>query len=985
MNFTKAQKEAIEYDGSGDLCVIAGPGSGKTRVLVSRFEWLVKRKHCPPENILAVTFTRKAALEMKKRLSQLLNKEQAEWAHISTIDAFCARLLRENAIEIGLDPDFEQLEPIDADIELRGWIEQALNEAWEQDPDGASRFGESFRKKEQGGGSAAFGQVLRLIQAARVCGELPESKTHGDRHAADREWLAAVARGALQLFAADKRSRGLMDFSDLTTRTVALLRDGKFPNGLRYKHILLDENQDTNPQQAMLMNLLRKRCDVPLFAVGDLNQSIYAFRNAAPQVFGAFRDEVQLSGKVVDLLVNFRSRSEILGAARLIAAKAKGVEDQPLEAGQKFAAKSEPSVEVLLSRTGGSAQEAQWVARRIAELRNQLRLGEAARAAKWSDFAVLLRTNKLLTVFAEGLQSAGIPYVANARQGFFAASEVCDLLAFLRTLDNPRDEMQLAAVLRSPLAGIADATLLALKADGADLYEAIGSPPAGLALSELEKLAEAHQLIDHYRGRREALPLDVLVSEMISTTGFDAWLLAQEGGLQRSANAQKLAGLAGRAMEAVGSFRSAVRRLDAMAQASAGEGEAALPDDSTDAVKLMTIHAAKGLEFPVVVLGSLQHQGNQGIDPVLYSHEQGVGVRWSDMEEEEGRGDPAYNILHAAATETRKAEDGRLLYVAMTRAEDHLVLSAGWEKAVQKRGWVKPVSAALGLEPAKDAVGVRVVEKGEVSFRVMVADDAPERPEVNDGIRAVASPIYVERRETSLGQADSEAAVTSVALYATCPRRYYLSRYLGLESRVPIGGGVPVDNPSEVSASELGTEVHQLLANTAEPGKASARAQELADVFEKHPLAERVKRASYVARERSLLFPVGTTPRLLRGTIDLYFEDADGGVLLDYKTVRVGPADVDLTAEDYALQMRLYALALQLEGRRPSKALLFFLRLGQPVEVSLDTQSLTDAARTVEEFFMAQESQEFPTKIGPQCRRCPHLDSLCPVELPDQA
>jgi RecB family exonuclease len=159
----------------------------------------------------------------------------------------------------------------------------------------------------------------------------------------------------------------------------------------------------------------------------------------------------------------------------------------------------------------------------------------------------------------------------------------------------------------------------------------------------------------------------------------------------------------------------------------------------------------------------------------------------------------------------------------------------------------------------------------------------------------------------------------------------------------------------------------------------------LADIFEKHPLAERVKRASYIARERSLLFPVGTTPRLLRGTIDLYFEDADGGVLLDYKTDRAGPAEVELKAKDYALQMRLYALAFQLEGRRPSKALLFFLRLGQPVEISLDPQSLTDAARTVEDFFAAQESQEFPTKIGPQCRRCPHLGSLCPVELPDHA
>lgn len=986
MKFTKAQKEAIEYSGAGGLCVIAGPGSGKTRVLVSRFEWLVKRKHCPPENILAVTFTRKAALEMKKRLSLLLNREQAERAQISTIDAFCARLLRENAIQMGLDPDFEQLEPIDADIELAGWIEQALDEAWERDPDGTRLFGESFRKKEQGGGMAAFGQVLRLIQAARVWGELPQSKTHGDRHAPQREWLASVAREALRLFAEDKRQRAVMDFSDLTTHTVALLRDGKVPSGLHYKHILLDENQDTNPQQATLMNLLRERCDVPLFAVGDLNQSIYAFRNADPKVFGAFRDETKVSGKVVDLVVNFRSRSEILRASRMIAAKAKGVEDQPLEAGRAFAEKSAASVEVLFSRTGGDVREAQWVATRIAELRAELKLGDDGRAAKWSDFAVLVRSNRLLTVFSEGLQWAGIPYVANARQGFFAAAEVCDLLAFLRVLDNPRDEMQLAAVLRSPLAGIADATLLALKSDRSDLYGAMGSPPEGLASSELEKLAGAYELIQHYRARRETLPLDGLVNELLSKTGFDAWLLGESNGLQRSANAQKLAGLAGRAMDATGSFHGAIERLDAMADSSSGEGEAVLPDESTDAVKLMTIHAAKGLEFPVVVLGSIHNAGNPKIDPILYSHDQGVGVQWSDIDEKaEGKGDPAYNVLYAAEKEVREAEDGRLLYVAMTRAEDHLVLSAGWKNvsSVQKRGWVKPVCAALGLDPKKDSAGVKTVDIGEVSYRIVITDDAPEPPDVEASFGAVAEPIYVDRRESSLGQADSEAAVTSVALYATCPRRYYLSRYLGLEPRVATAVTTPDENNSGLSASELGTEVHNLLAEAAEPDTVSAQARELAAIFQKDPLAERLKAATYVARERSLLFPVGPTPRLLRGAIDLYFEDAQGGVLLDYKTDHVNASTVAAKAEEYALQLRLYALALPLEGKRPTQALLYFLRIGKAVEVSLDPQALTEAARTVEEFFLAQESQEFPTKIGGHCKRCPHLGSLCPVELPD--
>lgn len=482
------------------------------------------------------------------------------------------------------------------------------------------------------------------------------------------------------------------------------------------------------------------------------------------------------------------------------------------------------------------------------------------------------------------------------------------------------------------------------------------------------------------------MPLNVLLTEVVSETGFDAWLLEQDGGLQRSTNAQKLASLAGRAADSTGSFRGAVRRLDSMAESSAGEGEASLPDDSTDAVKLMTVHAAKGLEFPVVILGATQNPGKNKPDPILYSHEVGVGVRWSDMEKDEGNGDPPYNQLAPIAKKSRDDEDGRLFYVAMTRAEDHLVLSAGWRSltSLQKRGWAKLVSAALGLEPKKDPPGIQVIEKAGARFRTMLTDDPPEKPDVAESVVAAAQPVFVDRCTTSLGQADSEATVTSVSLFGTCPRRYYLSRYLGLESRVTETVSSDTEKPG-LSAAELGTETHRFLANPIEAKDASEEARQLAGAFTKHALGKRMAAANFVERERAILFPVGTTPRLLRAEIDLYFEDADGGVLLDYKTDRVGPADVELKAEEYALQMRLYALALQLEDRRPSKALLFFLRLGQPVEVSLDPQSLTDAVRTVENFFAAQESQEFPTKIGPQCRRCPHLGSLCPVELPDQA
>jgi ATP-dependent helicase/nuclease subunit A len=437
-------------------------------------------------------------------------------------------------------------------------------------------------------------------------------------------------------------------------------------------------------------------------------------------------------------------------------------------------------------------------------------------------------------------------------------------------------------------------------------------------------------------------------------------------------------------MESTGSFRKSVRRLDAMAKSAGGEGEATLPEDSTDAVRLMTVHAAKGLEFPVVVLGSIHNEGKSGTDAVLYSRETGIGVRWSDIDEKkEKAGDGPYQLLHPRAKQTKEEEDARLFYVGMTRAEDHLVMSAGWPNKVQKRGWVKPIAALLKVEPAKDPAGVRVINREGIGFRVAVVDEPPDKPQGTPGQTGEMQPQLVERRPGTLGQADSEASVTGVSQFAACPRRYYLSRYLGLE-RSAEEPSSPTDDAelAEPSAMEVGREVHELLAGALAPEKASEQARGLAQRFTGHELGARVRQAVRAEREREIVFPVGPAPRLLRGIIDLHFDDTQGSVLVDYKTDLVSEAEAPAKAEEYALQMRLYALALELEGKKPDQALLFFLRLGRAIEVSLDAQSMTDAARQVDELFGAQETQEFPLKIAGHCRRCPHYRTLCPAELP---
>jgi ATP-dependent helicase/nuclease subunit A len=176
--------------------------------------------------------------------------------------------------------------------------------------------------------------------------------------------------------------------------------------------------------------------------------------------------------------------------------------------------------------------------------------------------------------------------------------------------------------------------------------------------------------------------------------------------------------------------------------------------------------------------------------------------------------------------------------------------------------------------------------------------------------------------------------VTGVSQFAACPRRYYLSRYLGLERSAEEPSSTVHDAElAEPSAMELGREAHELLAGVLASGKGSEQARRLAQTFEDHELGARVRGAIRVEREREIVFPVGSAPRLLRGIIDLHFEDAQGSVLVDYKTDRVSDAEAPAKAEEYALQMRLYALALELEGNKPERAVLFFLRLGRAIEV----------------------------------------------------
>jgi len=1003
---TEAQRLAVESRREGGICVLAGPGSGKTRVLVERIRRLIEVDGVPGEQILAITFTRKAANSMYQRLAREAPpdspvRKEIEKAQISTIDAFCARFLREHALDAGIAPDFRVLDPAEAEFELRRVVTDTLESIYQEDPEAARSFLRVLKGAEglvdELDGTKLHQQVRMLVDRVRTWGEEGlDAPIEDEPGLVERAWITAVMRRVIESYRGALGSRDALDFTETALEALRLLERGVRPR-TELRHVLLDENQDTNPIQDRLVRLL---ADPPqgaqphVFAVGDANQSIYSFRNADPDVFAEFRRRVEADGgDVVELKENFRSRQQILDLVEAMLGQATGIEPMKLVAARELPAADEPCVEaMIICGDNARRREADWIAHRIRELGGKLRLGSDRRAPRWKDFAVLLRTNALLTDFADGLRRAGIPYQLNAGRGFFETEEVRDALRLLWTIENPRDEISLAAVLRSPLVGLGDASLLRLKRQQFNLYDHLRQAPA-LGLDEDLRLKAFLKGLERWREQRVDSSISLLLSRVAAETGYEAWLLARESGLQRVANLEKLGRLADRtAGEGVRGFGETLRRLEDIRLGGSLEAEATVPEDAADAVHLMTVHMAKGLEFPVVILPSINSGPRGESDPLLYSRERGLAVRRVDPVTVEETKDPCYEAVKRECKDRERAEDSRVFYVGLTRAEEYLLVSASFNGKPRRDSWAKYLigtkndRSGLDLSKQIDDEGKIETAKG-CRLRVLRTDRDPPPLEAEAEGLTVRAVDLIEPLAAS-GAEDSEAAVTAVSVFAQCPRRYYLERYLGLESVGPARpqGRVRQDEDvvverDEKDPTELGREVHELLAGALSPEDCGEEAQMLAQVFQRSELGRRTDTATRSFRERNLLFPVGG--RLLRGQIDLWFADEQGSVLLDYKTDQVDPTSTASKAATYAVQLQLYARALELSGEgRPDCAVLFFLRTGEALEVDLSDEALGQAEQRAIELFEAQARLDFPIRAGDHCWSCPYRGRPCPVKLP---
>jgi ATP-dependent exoDNAse (exonuclease V) beta subunit len=1017
-----------------DTCVVAGPGSGKTTVLVAHFERLVE-SGVDPLRILAITFTDKAANNMRDKLAHAFRDRaetsgKLERAYVSTVHGFCARLLKENAVFAGLDPEFHVMDERESAREQRRAIDETLDSMFAVEPDRMRALMRALAANDAGGEvldaydairaagvkvgdlarfaapptvdiAAAIGEVRNLrppgwkfdqqahLQeaqdwVARIAAALPNgpeptlramrsftcklAKLQRGNRAYDllksfkddlipdfeystvTEYYAAERATIIELFARfdglyreRKRHLSALDYDDLEESAVRLLED--HPEVQRrlqnqFDQVLMDEYQDTNGQQAKLLNLLRP--PDRFYAVGDINQSIYGFRHAEPRVFREYRDAVEQGGKrLVQLVENFRSRPEILHAVETVAAGAEGIETRPLIAGLQFPDKAEPSVEVLSATT--PELEAQWVAARILELRCELR-----------DVALLVRNSEVLPEFTRAFDECGIPYLVNRGKGFYETREVVDLMHLLRALANPRDEIGMAAVLRSPFVEASDEALLRLKGlgnIGSAVEELAPDMLATFASDDAEKLARFRDRLARWRATRDYTAIDQLLLRAMDECGYEC-----PAGPRGAANIEKFLAQA-RAASARQTLAEFVEETEILRESKPREPDAP-PEDSANAVKIMTVHAAKGLEFPVVFLAAMHKGIDANPGAISFSPRIGLGARWHHPLCRDDKDDAFQHAIRQELKQREKEEGNRLLYVAMTRAEEHLVLSFS-TNGKKPQNWAAIVAERLPVRPVTAP---------------------PDRPAPRESAEAPVPALYLQRPVLT-GQHDAQANVTSIAMFADCPRRYYLSRYLGFSG----AGSQPAaaSQAARPPADELGLQVHALLAG-ATVESPDPEATKLADVFRKSALGRRAAAAATIEREFDFLMEIENL--VLRGQIDLWFEDRGKTVLVDYKTDRVTAAEAPTRAEQYALQLRLYALALErLNGHAPDEAYVYFLRPNVAVPVDLRPSLFDTPEASVREFREAQERQHFPLREGEHCRACPHFTRLCPARLTPDA
>ena len=614
-NLNKEQREAVQTV-QGPLLVLAGAGSGKTKLLTSRIAYLIQNG-VRPRNILAVTFTNKAAKEMKERLGNILGENVVKYMWVGTFHGICGRILRENienySFQSGkkLDKNFSIYDETDSNAVIKQAIKKLnLDDKVYQPKLVKSVISNAKNKMQDAYTFATFARDFKSQKIASIYEEYENALNNNNA----------------------------IDFDDMLMLTVKLLEQCKDVRQLyydRFQHILVDEFQDTNMAQYKLINMLYTNLepDIPdersLCVVGDVDQSIYSWRGADYTIILNFQKDFKKT-KLIKLEQNYRSTANILNVANAIIENNTERVDKVL-----YSNKGEGEL-IDYFEAQDEADEANFIVSRIKQ----------DSGGDYNRYAILYRTNSQSRALEEACMAAGIPYRIYGGLKFYDRKEIKDIIAYLKLIYNPDDSQSFRRIVNVPKRAIGDTTIKALSdfADSKDvsLFEAIKEiEESDLSSRVQSKLKDFAELIIKFKNAVGSYSLQEFVTLVIEKTGYLAELQSQNTPESEAdiENLQELVNVAGEFVpeesdNALGEF------LQQVALVSDLDGM----DDISNNVTLMTLHSAKGLEFPVVFLA--------GCDEGVFPHQRTFNIP-SEMEEER-----------------------RLMYVGVTRAEEKLYLTS---------------------------------------------------------------------------------------------------------------------------------------------------------------------------------------------------------------------------------------------------------------------------------------------------------------------
>ncbi len=821
--------------------------------------------------------------------------------------------------------------------------------------------------------------------------------------------LLHLASGVYRAYGARKTELRVLDFGDLLVRARALLVGDAQAGvaqqlGDKITLLLVDEFQDTDPLQVELVEAL---CGEgletgKLFFVGDHKQSIYRFRGANPHVFAALRERSPPEGRQ-NLTQNFRSQPAILEFVNGLFWHDLGDDYQPLRA-NRTQVTPQPAVEFLWAPNPNGnresadqirAREAEWLARR---LRAILDSGEplvwdatattgspATRPARLGDIAILLRALTNVEAYEAALRKYEIDYYLVGGHAFYAQQEIYDLLNLLRTLNSAADVVSLVGVLRSPFFSLADETIFWLAQHPAGIPGGLFSKafPETMSPAEQRQAAFAARTLAHLRACKDRLRISELIELVLSLTGYDAVLLNEFLGERKLANLLKL-------QEQARSFQRGdflgladfIAQLSEFVVRQPDEPLAATHSEDTNVVRLMSVHQAKGLEFPIVVVPDLNRMPHGGANRVHFDVRLGPLARVPENEDE-SRAASGYDLWRFAERIEEAAESNRLLYVATTRAADYLILSAGVNALGDERApWMQLLGRRFDL-----INGQFVGELPSDEPRPVVRVTSVEPPKPKRGSQRT-SRVDIAELTTRLAKTPASMfpvrpAIDPLAPDPSARRQFSFSRLSGkLHRKFERLDDTASSRPDSLDPRGLGTLVHAVLAAIDFSCRVDVRplverfaeqhlpdapqqveeAVEMIERFVRSPRAQHLSAGQESHAEVEFLLawssagkPVGAGKQVgevaLRGYLDRLYQDAAGGWhVLDFKTNRIGSGGIAKQAADYEMQMLVYGLAAERILKVPPAGLtLHFLRSGEEFSFAWEDAARERVVRLVDQ------------------------------------